>query len=694
MHSARRYLWLVLAALALLPATPALAASNYSENFDDGLAQNWSTVSSWAVTSQYYGNTVDSANPAIAFYNNDTWTSNFTYNARMYSQYGSPTAPGNKVGAVFNYTDSSNYYRVLINTLGDVVLEKVTAGTVTQVSGGSGTVTGVASDMWFDVQLVLSGSSITARVNGQVAFSNVALTGLIAGRVGVLSVFNLGRFDNFSIQLSTTYTENFNDNQAQGWTTSGSTFVAAGGYYAPSVDSANPSIAVYGGATVTTNYTYRLRMRSNYGASGNKLGAVFSYVDSNNFYELSLNMAGTVTLNKITNGTSALVANGSTATVAEDQWFDVEIVLNGNSITARIAGATVLNNVSLTTVPAGRVGVLTRFNMGLFDDIELVYPASGANLLFKTGYDGAVIGPPIDCGLTGNCWQRILDGTDTVTGFSWPLRLWYQPGDSTTTNDSKYQLIVVDDGVDESEADDYILNQIQTVTGPHGNQTKTQYQGILKAKENVNTVKSIRIQDPYIITSSKPKEAQGPIYIRQWMKISPTSGPGVGSWRNIIQWKTVGDYRVSLDISTFAENYSSPDHFWRLRGDNDANANPPLTPTPVHYWECLDETTPVPVSTQWFKLEMFWDRKAPGQAGRVWIAINGQTMFNVTDQVLWGVNNAPINRIMAQQLYTGADANASTNLRIEQWTDDFEIWDNFPADATAHPDTSLCPQSP
>jgi hypothetical protein len=680
MHSARRVMWLLLVLAALLPMLPAHAASNYSENFDDG-AQNWSTVSSWAVTSQYYRNTVDSANPAIAFYNGDTWTSNFTYNARMHSEYGNPTAPGNKVGAVFNYTDASNYYRVTVNVLGEVQLEKVTSGVVTQVAGGYGVVDDVASDMWFDVQLVLSGSTVTVRVHDQVAFSNVALTGLTAGRVGVLSIFNHGRFDDFSIQLSTFYTENFNDNQAQGWTTSGTTFVAANGYYAPSTDQGDPSIAVYGGAALTTNYTYRLRMYSNYPASGNKLGVVFGYADSSNFYELSLNMAGTVTLNRITNGTPALVVNGDPATVQADTWFDVEVLLSGNTVTASIAGDVVIRDASLPSAPAGRVGVLSRWNMAWFDDVELVYPASTANLLFKTGYDGAVIGPVIDCsgGFPGSCWQRILNGTDPVTGFSWPLRLWYQPGDSTTTNDSKYQLIVVDSGVDTSEAPSYIRNEIQTVTGPHGNQTKAQYQALLKPKADPQA--PYELQDPFIILSSKPRESQGPIYIRQWMKIAPTSGVGLGSWRNIIQWKTGGDYRLNLDVSNFSQNQSGQPHFWRLHADNNSNANPPVPI--VHYWERLDQVTPVPVAGQWFKLEIFWDRKAPGQDGRVWVAINGQQIFNVTDEALWGVSNLPINRIMAQQLYTGADA-VEGQIRIEQWTDDFEIWDGFPADAAPH----------
>ena len=46
---------------------------------------------------------------------------------------------------------------------------------------------------------------------------------------------------------------------------------------------------------------------------------------------------------------------------------------------------------------------------------------------------------------------------------------------------------------------------------------------------------------------------------------------------------------------------------------------------------------------------------------------------------MWGDQNRPINRIMAPQLYTSAQA--APGAPVEQFVDDYEVWDNFPADA-------------
>ena len=56
---------------------------------------------------------------------------------------------------------------------------------------------------------------------------------------------------------------------------------------------------------------------------------------------------------------------------------------------------------------------------------------------------------------------------------------------------------------------------------------------------------------------------------------------------------------------------------------------------------------------------MFWHRGAQGDTnGRVWIAVNGQQLFNYTGN-LWGVANAWIKRIMVHQLYTRKPAKQS-----------------------------------
>ena len=74
------------------------------------------------------------------------------------------------------------------------------------------------------------------------------------------------------------------------------------------------------------------------------------------------------------------------------------------------------------------------------------------------------------------------------------------------------------------------------------------------------------------------------------------------------------------------------------------------------------------------KFDVFWHRST-GADGRVWMAVNGQTIL---DHLGPNKINAPINRIYMPNLYS------STAFPIYQWIDDLQIWDSFPPDAAPH----------
>src|SRR5262249_52640071 len=80
-----------------------------------------------------------------------------------------------------------------------------------------------------------------------------------------------------------------------------------------------------------------------------------------------------------------------------------------------------------------------------------------ANLLFWSGFEGISVGAARDCYAAG-CWQDV-QGTDSVSGFIWPPRI--------AGGASQYQ---VRSGVASTPSDisDYIVNDIQTVTGRTG----------------------------------------------------------------------------------------------------------------------------------------------------------------------------------------------------------------------------------
>src|SRR4051812_17959253 len=88
-------------ALVLLVAPFATSlAANYSENFDDGAAQGW--TNDWTINDGVYYNSHNQPSDYLdlSVYSGASWTTDYTYHARLFDIGGSV---GNKAGMVFNY---------------------------------------------------------------------------------------------------------------------------------------------------------------------------------------------------------------------------------------------------------------------------------------------------------------------------------------------------------------------------------------------------------------------------------------------------------------------------------------------------------------------------------------------------------------------------------------------------------------
>jgi hypothetical protein len=237
-----------------------------------------------------------------------------------------------------------------------------------------------------------------------------------------------------------------------------------------------------------------------------------------------------------------------------------------------------------------------------------------------------------------------------VTGFTWPPAIWSGGGTMQA---------LADTAVSPSTVSQYTLNRIDTVTGHGGNATRALYSEIAR-KGGDST------QDPFVLL---PASEGGDLYIRYWMKFQPdmVQQMGVNGWRAFFEWKTDGDYRVAAYVYT--DGSGQP--YWFIHGDNNANGGLPYQ----EFWAIDNRSVPVPAG-QWFKFEVFWHRSG-GSDGRVWEAINGHLVADHRGPNM-GVDQAPINRIMVFQNYTG------TTAMSYEWADDLEIWNGFPADATSH----------
>jgi len=286
---------------------------------------------------------------------------------------------------------------------------------------------------------------------------------------------------------------------------------------------------------------------------------------------------------------------------------------------------------------------------------------SGAKLLFKSGFEGVTaLGSLLMYG--NGAWQDIT-GTDSQTGFTWPPKIWGGTG-------SRMQLIAGDGlALTASTLTGYMYNQLQTVTGRSGASTRALYSHIQHSIDG-SLVNWNSTQNDFVVF---PGTNQGDLYVSYWLKFQPDllQRMTAGSWagRVVSDWKTAGDYRIIFNVYGDGANGRL---YWHLQGDNVANGGL----TKQVFWQLTNTTIPVPVD-RWFRVEMFVHRSGGGD-GRVWVAVDGQKLFDRYGSNL-GVNGLSWNRIMPFLNYSSGQ-----QLPAYQWVDDFELWDGFPAYASAH----------
>lgn len=286
-------------------------------------------------------------------------------------------------------------------------------------------------------------------------------------------------------------------------------------------------------------------------------------------------------------------------------------------------------------------------------------PSGSAKLLFSSGFEGSTaLADPGDCYGTG-CWQNIV-GKDSSTDFFWPPNIW-------GGGETRLQLLA-DARVDAATIGNYMVNEIQTVTGHDGKPTRALFSQIKQSGCCGARSQGDRpTQNPLML---QPIAERSDLYIRYWLKYQPDLAQVLvpPNWRLVFEFKTAGDYRVIASVVTWGIGAPLS---WHVIGDNEANGGLRYK----KFWESYNTKVAVPIG-EWFKFEVFWHRSS-GNDGRVWMAVNGQVIVDHHGPNK-GVYGAPINRIMMPNLYSGSA------YPIYQWVDDLQIWDGFPPDAATH----------
>ncbi len=163
----------------------------YTENFDDGLAQNWiANGGIWKIESnQYHSTTGDGI--YISRYEGSTFY-NFTYSIRLKPDWG------NIFGVVFNYVDDKNYFRIEFgNSPRNASLIEVKNGSEKTLSTEA--YTGGGQGVYSSLKLTNDGKTTSLEVNGKVVFAKIATTSIKYGKIGLYAWWQPVWYDDIEV---------------------------------------------------------------------------------------------------------------------------------------------------------------------------------------------------------------------------------------------------------------------------------------------------------------------------------------------------------------------------------------------------------------------------------------------------------------------------------------------------------------
>jgi hypothetical protein len=193
------------------------------------------------------------------------------------------------------------------------------------------------------------------------------------------------------------YTEDFNDGLAQKWTGGDESWTVEENIY-HSPGSAGTEISTYNGSTFR-DYHFSVRASP---AGNDYFGMVFHYQDRENYHYAGLVVSPAIAvLKRVSGGEEVKLEQMYYPAAGTGMWIDLELINSEGRTTLRINDSTILSNIPTPGTDSGRIGLFTRNNEVLFDDVEI----AAKEMWLMTGMPGHA-GP----------WSGILVYPNPVTG--------------------------------------------------------------------------------------------------------------------------------------------------------------------------------------------------------------------------------------------------------------------------------------
>lgn len=165
-----------------------------------------------------------------------------------------------------------------------------------------------------------------------------------------------------------TYTENFNDGQAQYWQKSGGLWNAEASQYR--LSSGDGFYTAWYGGTTFFNYTFTARIKPDW---ANNYGVLFNYMDNKNYYKVELDAdPKSISLVEVKNGAEKKLASGSYTGGGQGVFSIIKVTNNGKITLVEVNGVVIFNTVSTTTFTYGKIGLFSWYCPLWIDDIEVI----------------------------------------------------------------------------------------------------------------------------------------------------------------------------------------------------------------------------------------------------------------------------------------------------------------------------------
>jgi pectate lyase len=167
---------------------------------------------------------------------------------------------------------------------------------------------------------------------------------------------------------ATLFSDDFNDGNASGWSTSGGSWSATSGTYRQSSTGADAKAQA--GTTSWNNYTVQAMVTPTaFGNSTRSAGVVARAQSMTSFYSLVLVGSGSLQLRRISGGGVSTLASAAAA-VTPGTTYTLALTVNGPSLSGSVNG-TQLVAASDSTFAAGRVGLVASYTSVSFDNVAV-----------------------------------------------------------------------------------------------------------------------------------------------------------------------------------------------------------------------------------------------------------------------------------------------------------------------------------